>query len=118
MGFNYKELVLGEEFADLLRAPAVNAEPVVDLEALGETLINNLNGQLGLYSAYIVQAERQRMALVNRKLEENYQANVESERLIGSLSNLEVERIALIRFWVPSRLVKPGSPVKPAGPVE
>lgn len=95
MGFNYKELVLGEEFADLLRAPATNAEPSVDMEALGESLIINLHKQLDLYTVYLQQAERQRLALVNRKLEENYQANVESEKLIGCLSTLETERIAL-----------------------
>jgi hypothetical protein len=111
MGFNYKELVLGEEFADLLRAPATNAEPSVDMEALGESLIANLNKQLDLYTAYLAQAERQRLSLVNRKLDENYQANVESEKLIGSLSTLEVERIAITeKILGPVKGVPAGKP--------
>jgi len=93
MGFNYKELALGEEFADLLREPSKDLVPTVDLEALGESLIANLNLQHDLYIAYLEQANRQRLAIVNRKLPENIEANVESERLIGVLSNLEQERI-------------------------
>jgi hypothetical protein len=95
MGFNYKELVLGEEFADLLREPSAHVEPAVDLEALGESLIGNLNTQLSLYTNYLEQANRQRLALANRKLAENTDANVESERLIGSLYVLEQERVAI-----------------------
>ena len=95
MSFKYKELVLGREFADLLQDPATTPAPVEDPAALGEALILNLNSQLALYDAYLIQANRQRLALVNRKLTENSDANVESERLIGSLFVLEEGRILL-----------------------
>lgn len=95
MSFKYKELVLGREFADLLQESVVKPTPGEDPAVLGEELIVNLNAQLALYDAYLLQANRQRMALVNRKLVENSEANVESERLIGSLFVLEEARVLI-----------------------
>jgi FlgN protein len=111
MSFKYKELVLGEEYADLLSdlpATQVHAE---DIEARGEELIQNLNAQLTLYRDYLEQANRQRMALVNRKLDENSHANVESERLIGSLNILEEKRIQITLKIL--GMVNPGTASKP-----
>ncbi len=93
MAFNYKELVLGQEYADLLQDNLVQVQPQIDRSGLGEELIKNLEIQLDLYTHYLEQANRQRLALVNRNLNENTDANVESERLINSLANLEADRI-------------------------
>lgn len=95
MSFKYKELVLGREFEDLLQESAVKPTRGEEPTLLGEELIVNLNAQLALYDAYLLQANRQRMALVNRKLAENTDANVESERLIGSLFVLEEARVVI-----------------------
>ena len=95
MDFKYKEKLLGDEFADLLREPALQGRSAEDMEARGEELIVNLNAQLALYVDYLAQANRQRLALVNRQLEANTDANVESERLIGSLNILEEERVRI-----------------------
>jgi hypothetical protein len=92
-----RQSVLGDEFADLFaEAPAASApSPRVDREALCDRLIANLGSQLGLYRSYRVLAERQRQALVNRRLAENLDVNGEIEKLLFALSNLEEERIAL-----------------------
>jgi hypothetical protein len=95
MSFKYKELILGEEFADLLRTPTAQVEVGKNIDTLGAELIENLNQQLALYSAYLEQANRQRLALMNRQLAENGQVNVESERLIGKLTILEESRIVI-----------------------
>jgi hypothetical protein len=89
-----RQSVLGEEFSDLFAeaAPAV-AAPVADREALCIRLTANLRAQLGLYQAYLAQARRQRLALVNRQLAENLGANREIEKLLFELSGLEEERL-------------------------
>ncbi len=97
MSFKYKELVLGEEYADLLQEPAAAIESALDIEACSEDLIENLKSQLKLYTEYLAQANRQRMALINRQLTENGDSNVESERLIGSLATLEEKRISITK---------------------
>ncbi len=95
MAFNYKELVLGQEYMDLIQDTVVPVEVQVDRSGLGEELIKNLETQLDLYSNYLEQANRQRLALVNRNLAANTDANVESEKLINSLANLESDRIII-----------------------
>jgi hypothetical protein len=112
MAPNYKELVLGEEFADLIREPSVQVGPKIDIEAHAVALIHNLNIQLKLYGAYVEQAERQRMALVNHKLAENAEVNVASERLIGYLADLERDRIAITQKMLPGKSAKELSVVK------
>jgi hypothetical protein len=97
MPSEYRELVLGEEFMDLLREPeSITAVPAVDTEALGAELEDNLRAQLALYRDYLETANRQKLAMVNRSLEEGREANAVSERLLGNLAALETERLALI----------------------
>ncbi|MDB5103579.1 MAG: hypothetical protein JWP91_1268 [Fibrobacteres bacterium] len=104
MGTAYRQTILGNEFADLFEEalPAVAAE--VDAESLCETLIGNLSAQLGLYLAYLEQADRQRKALVNRRLEENQDVNHEADKLLNSLANLEDERLAVTAKLLGPRL--------------
>lgn len=92
-----RQAILGDEFADLFAEQAVPG-PVaapVDREALGARLIENLESQLELYRAYREQADRQRQALVNRRLAENMDANVAIEKLLHSLAGLEEDRLKL-----------------------
>lgn len=97
MPSEYRELVLGEEFMDLLREPeSIPAAPSVDAESLGVSLEDNLLAQLALYRDYLETANRQKLAMVNRSLEEGRGANAESERLLGSLAALETERLSII----------------------
>lgn len=92
-----RQAILGDEFADLFAEPApASAGPKADAESLCGLLIANLRSQLGLYEAYRGQAERQRQALINRKLAENVEVNAEMERLLNSLAGLEEERIGLV----------------------
>ena len=97
MPSEFRELVLGEEFMDLLREPeSIPAVPAVDTEALGAELEDNLRAQLALYRDYLETANRQKLAMVNRSLEEGREANAVSERLLGNLAALETGRLALI----------------------
>lgn len=89
-----RHFTLGEEFADLLSAP-VTAPGGVDTKGLCEALIANLESQHGIYSAYAAQVARQRMALVNRDLDGQRNANTEAERLLNALGALEEERVAV-----------------------
>lgn len=95
-----KRATLGrEDFADLLgesesTATAV-AEIQVDTRSLCETLIANLDSQNDVYIAYLEQANRQRLALVNRRLADSREVNEETDRLLNRLSGLENERIAV-----------------------
>jgi hypothetical protein len=94
-----RQAILGDEFADLFGegAPAAAAPKAADRERLCARLIDNLRAQLGLYVAYRGLAERQRLALVNRRLAENVDVNGEIEKLLHSLSGLEEERMGLTR---------------------
>ncbi|HKP94636.1 MAG TPA: flagellar export chaperone FlgN [Fibrobacteria bacterium] len=116
MGSAYREMLLGEEFADLLEAPAaaaVAAAAPVDREALCETLIANMDAQMALYAAYLDQANRQRLALVNRRLMENHDVNREADRLVNGLASLEEERVAVTeRIVGPRRTGEASTPVK------
>lgn len=97
MPSEYRELVLGEEFMDLLREPeSIPAAPSVDAESLCASLEDNLLAQLALYRDYLETANRQKLAMVNRSLEDGRGANAESERLLGSLAALETERLSII----------------------
>jgi hypothetical protein len=113
MGIQYRELLLGEEFADLLEEPAAPPAPPVDREALCETLIANMRSQMELYAAYLDQANRQRLALVNRRLVENHDVNREADRLVNGLASLEEERVA-----VTDKLVGPHRPGDASAPVK
>ena len=91
-----RQAILGDEFADLFAEPGpAAAAPKADRESLCGRLIANLRSQLELYSAYRALAERQRLALVNRKLADNQEVNAEVEKLLNSLGGLEEERIGL-----------------------
>lgn len=97
MRSEYRQLILGEDFADLLgeAAPAPAASGAVDRDALCGKLVANMRAQLGLYLSYREQADIQRLALVNRRLSENQGVNLEVDKLLNSLAVLETERIAL-----------------------
>ncbi|MDB5051646.1 MAG: FlgN protein [Fibrobacteres bacterium] len=113
MGSAYRELLLGEEFADLLGEPAPATVVPVDTHALCETLIGNMQAQMALYSAYLDQADRQRLALVNRRLVENHDVNREADQLVNRLANLEEERIAVTDKIVgPRKMGAASTPVK------
>ena len=98
-----KRATLGrEDFADLLGESAsagstavAVAEMRIDTQSLCETLIANLDAQNGVYIAYLEQANRQRLALVNRRLAENQDVNEETDRLLNTLSGLENERVTV-----------------------
>jgi len=107
-----RPFTLGDEFADLLSAPAAAAE-TVDLDGLCDALIANLESQHGTYSAYAAQLARQRTALVNRDLDGQRDANTEAERLLGALGSMEVERIAVTeRMLGPRKAGAAAAPVK------
>lgn len=91
-----RQAVLGDEFSDLF-AEAGESRTAPDREALCARLTANLGTQLGLYRNYRAQAERQRRALVNRRLSENQDANAEIDKLLNSLGALEEERLSLTR---------------------
>jgi hypothetical protein len=114
MGADYKELVLGEEFMDLLRepesVPAAEA-PEAGVDALGERLEANLRAQLGLYREYLAAGDRQKTAMVNRRLADNQAINAEIERLLGGLGALEAERLDIVSRIAAAR---PGLPSDPA----
>jgi hypothetical protein len=113
MASEFRELVLGEEFMDLLREPeAIPAAVRVDAEALGEKLEANLRSQLALYRDYLETANRQKLAMVNRSLEGGREANLESERLLGALAVLETERLAHIEKIASTRPGLPRNPVQ------
>lgn len=94
MGSEYRELVLGTEFMDLLKEPETSL-PYVDIDALGEELVRNLEAQTRVYGAYLAAAEKQKLALVNNRLEDSQDVNVESERVLAQLSGLETERLGI-----------------------
>jgi hypothetical protein len=94
MGSEYRELVLGAEYMDLLRGPETLAADV-DLDALAEELIKNLDAQRGVYEKYLAAAEKQKLALVNNRLAENQEVNEESDRVLSRLSGLETERLSI-----------------------
>jgi hypothetical protein len=113
MGNAYRELILGEEFADLLNEAVPASAPVADTDSLCESLIGNMEAQLKLYIAYIVQANRQRLALVNRRLVENQDVNHEADRLLNDLAGLEEERIKITESIVgPRSMGAASTPVK------
>lgn len=92
-----RQAILGEEFSELFAegAPAASAR-TADREDLCDRLIANLRAQLGLYGDYLALAERQRLALVNRRLSDNVDVNDAIEKLLHSLAGLEEERIRLV----------------------
>lgn len=112
MASEFRELVLGEEFMDLLREPETDAAaPAADVEALGESLEANLRAQLALYGGYVESANRQKLALVNGRLAENQGVNAESERILSALGALEADRIGLVEKIAAAR---PGLPAEAA----
>jgi hypothetical protein len=114
MAIANRHQLLGEEFADLLGEPArKTAEAPVDPNALCDTLIDNLGAQLELYSAYLDQAARQRLALVNRRLSESHDVNREADTLVNSLAALEEQRLS-----VTGRIVGPRKPGEASTPVK
>lgn len=99
MGMEKRAVLERGDFADLLGetadgSPAMVVESI-DTQSLCETLIANLDAQNEVYLAYLEQANRQRLALVNRRLDESLEANEESDRLQNSLAGLERERIVV-----------------------
>jgi hypothetical protein len=115
MGSEYRQLILGEDFADLLNdaAPMAVAAAEVDRDALCEKLIANLKSQLDLYVSYQDQAKRQRLALVNRRLSDNLDVNHEVDKLLNSLAGLEDERIELtVGIIGPRKAGDASTPVK------
>jgi hypothetical protein len=96
-----KRATLGrEDFADLLgesesTGSTAVAEIHVDTQSLCETLIANLDAQNDVYIAYLEQANRQRLALMNRRLADSQNVNEETDRLLNRLSGLENERITV-----------------------
>jgi hypothetical protein len=106
MGAATRQSIKREDFADLLdEQPAPVVSVPVDAESLCEILIANLAAQEGLYAAYLDQANRQRMALVNRQLAENQDVNHESDLLLNSLAVLEEERMAVTAKILGPRLM-------------
>ena len=92
-----RQAILGDEFADLFAEPGPKAAaPEADREGLCARLIGNLRSQLELYAEYRALAERQRLALINRKLADNQEVNAAAERSLGALAGLEEERIGLV----------------------
>ena len=108
MASEYRELVLGEEFMDLLREPAAVAVEAVDVEALGESLEANLRAQLALYRDFVEVANRQKLAMVNGRVSETAGANGESEHLLTTLGALEVDRAGLVGKIIAGRPGIPG----------
>jgi hypothetical protein len=94
MGTLTRQAIL-EEFPDLFAEGSPAAAPKADREALCARLTNNLRSQLVLYTAYRGMAERQRVALVNRRLSDNLDVNGEIEKLLHDLSGLEEDRIGI-----------------------
>jgi len=92
-----RQAILGEEFSELFAdgAPADSAR-MADRENQCARLLANLRAQLGLYTDYRGLAERQRLALVNRRLSDNVDVNDAIEKLLHSLAGLEEERIRLV----------------------
>lgn len=104
MASEFRELVLGEEFMDLLREPQIAAvAETVDVEALGESLEANLKAQLSLYRDYVETAQRQKLAMVNGKADENNAINAESEHLLATLGALEADRVGLVEKILATR---------------
>ena len=99
MGMQKRATLGREDFADLLGETEIGApfavETIIDTQSLCETLIANLDSQNEAYLAYLEQANRQRLALVNRRLAETQEVNRETDRLVNALSGLERERIAV-----------------------
>jgi FlgN protein len=96
MASEYRELVLGEEFMDLLREPVAAVDESVDVEALGESLEANLRAQLSLYRDYVEVANRQKLAMVNGRVSETNEVNAESEHLLATLGALEADRAGIV----------------------
>ena len=97
MGTLTRQAILGEEFSELFAegAPAAS-DRAADREDLCARLVANLRSQLALYLDYRGLADRQRLALVNRRLPENVAVNDAIEKLLHSLSGLEEERTRLV----------------------
>ncbi len=99
MGMQKRATLGREDFADLLGETAMGApiaaEASIDTQSLCETLIANLDSQNETYMAYLELANRQRHALVNRRLADSLDVNEETDRLLNSLAGLERERIAV-----------------------
>ena len=97
MGMQKRATLGREDFADLLGETA-NGSPAmvvesIDTQSLCESLIANLDAQNDVYVAYLEQANRQRLALVNRRLADSLDVNEETDRLVNSLAALERERL-------------------------
>ena len=97
MGMQKRATLGREDFADLLGETA-NGSPAmvvesIDTLSLCERLIANLGAQNDVYVAYLEQANRQRLALVNRRLADTLDVNEETDRLVNSLAVLERERV-------------------------
>lgn len=103
MASEFRELVLGEEFMDLLRDPVALPAEDVDVESLGESLEANLRDQLSLYRGYVDAANRQKLAMVNGRLAENNALNTESELILSRLASLEAARTDLVGKIISSR---------------
>ena len=86
-----------DDFAELLgeRPMAVKHTAPVHTESLCETLITNLVEQHQAYATYLELANRQRLALMNRRLAENQDLNHESDLILNKLGALEERRGAL-----------------------
>ena len=116
MRSEYRQLILGDDLADLLgdSAPAASAAAEsVDRDALCAKLIHNMRAQLALYVNYREQANVQRLALVNRRLAENQGVNAEVDRLINSLAALETERLRITESIIgPRKAGDASAPVK------
>jgi hypothetical protein len=108
-----RQAILGDEFADLFADAAPSAAAAaVDRDVLCDKLTANLRSQLELYVAYKALAERQRLALINRRLAENVDVNGEVDKLLNSLGGLEEERIALTGSIIGRAAGDASTPVK------
>src|SRR5437870_4799359 len=103
MGSEFREMVLGSEFSDLLDEPKSPTAPAANIDALVEVLIENLDAQRAVYVEYLAAAERQKMALVNHRLPEVQAANSDGEKAISDLGTLESERLAIAERIVAAR---------------
>lgn len=108
-----RQAILGDEFEDLFAEPAPAAPaPAADRDAMCDRLIANLRAQLALYSEYRAHAERQRLALVNRRLAENIDVNALVDSLLTKLSGLEEERLRLTDSILGPRAGAASTPAK------
>jgi hypothetical protein len=103
MGSEYRELVLGSEFMDLLDAPERSFEADADIAPMAEALAANLDAQRAVYAEYRAAAEVQKLALINNRLEETRSVNGDAEKALSSLAGLESERLAIVAAILEAR---------------